>query len=202
VYGEFNDDVVVCRNAIDPAHWPTPLKAESESPVLTMLWIGSSDHLDERMMASHALRPLRERDDVHVVWMGIEPFAADKDWISYVPWTDSWTEWRKTAAALKPDVGLAFLNDAPMNRYRSDVKALEYCALGALPVLQNAEPYSHLGADMAILCRSSEWRETLVWCADNPADVILRAAVAVNEVFTNRTIAQSVHEWARAIRIV
>lgn len=200
VYSEFNDDVVVCRNAIDPAHWPDRMPCDDGRT--TFLWLSSSDHWDERMMASFMLQPLRGRDDVHVVWMGMEPFGADREWISYVPWTDSWTEWRKTAAALCPDVGIAPLNDHPMNRFRSDIKALEYCALGALPVVQDAEPFAHLWADTAIRCRSDQWRETLVACADDPVAVNLRAAVAINEVFTNRTIAQTVHEWARAIRVV
>jgi len=199
VYAEFNDDVVVCPNAIDPAHWPDRLPCDDNRT--TFAWLGSSDHLDERMMASHAFQPLRDRDDVRVVWFGIRPFAAD-DWIEHVPWTDDWFAWRKIAADMCVDVGVAFLNDAPMNRYRSDIKALEYCALGAMPVLQNAEPYEHLGSDMAILCRSDEWRATLAWCADDPEAVNLRAAVAINEVFTRRTISQHVHDWANAIRIV
>lgn len=196
VYSEFNEDVVVCRNAIEPHHWPPRKTGDGR---MTFLWLGSSDHRDERTMASFALQPLRGRDDVRVVWMGVEPFGADRDWIEYIPWTDSWTEWRSVAAALCPDVGIAPLNDASLNLYRSDLKALEYAALGAMPVLQNAEPYAHLGADMAILCHSDEWRETLVWCADNPADVGLRAAVAVNEVFTHRTIKATAGEWAHAI---
>lgn len=200
VYSELNDDVVVVPNAIDPAHWPDRMPCNDSK--LTVLWLSSSDHLDERMMASYMLQPLRDRDDVHVVWMGLEPYGADREWISHVPWTDSWTDWRKTAAALCPDIGIAPLNDHPMNEYRSDIKALEYCALGALPIVQHREPFKHLGADMAITCRSDEWRETLVWCADHPVDVNLRAAVAINEVFTRRTISQTVHDWARAIMIV
>jgi hypothetical protein len=199
VYGELNEDVRVVPNAIDPTHWPD--RGQSNDGRLTVLWLSSSDHLDERMMASYMLQPLRGRDDVRVVWMGLEPYGADREWISYVPWTDSWTEWRKTAAALCPDVGIAPLNDHPMNRFRSDIKALEYCALGALPVVQDREPFRYLGADMAISCHPDEWRETLVWCADNPVDVGLRAAVAINEVFTRRTISQTVHDWARAIRL-
>jgi hypothetical protein len=198
VYGELNDDVMVCRNAIDPAHWPE--RPEKRDERLTFAWLGSSDHWDERMMASHALQPLRGRDDVRVVWLGVRPLPVDQGWIEHVPWTDSWTEWRETAAQLCIDVGLAFLNDAPMNQYRSDLKVLEYCALGALPVVQYAEPYRHLRPGMALFCRSHEWREKLVWCADNPAEVGLCAAVAIHEVFTHRTIRQTVEEWRNAVR--
>lgn len=200
VYSEFNQDVRVCRNAVNPAHWPE--RGSRDDGRLVVLWLSSSDHIDERMMASFALQPLRERTDVHVVWMGLEPFGADREWISYVPWTDSWTDWRKTAAALCPDVGIAPLNDARMNDFRSDIKALEYCALGALPVVQDAEPFRELGADVAIKCPPDRWRETLVWCADHHDEVRLRADLAASEVLSRRTIHQTVSEWESAIEIM
>lgn len=197
IYGDLNDDVVVCRNAIDPEHWPS--RRNKTDDRMVFVWIGSADHLEERAMASRAFQPLRGREDTRCVWMGVPPFASDSDFIEYVPWIDSWDGWRTAAAELVPDVGVAPLNDARLNLGRSDLKALEYAALGALPVVQDHLAYRELQADMAMKVSTVDWPTAVQWCADHPDEVSLRGALAAATVYETRTIGRTLHQWQAAV---
>jgi hypothetical protein len=57
------------------------------------------------------------------------------------------------------DLGIAPLVDNAFNRLKSDIKVLEYTAMGLPVVASSVEPYSD--ADQAILCNPSEWYPTL-----------------------------------------
>lgn len=204
IYDEFNNDVVVCPNSVNPEDWPIgyPTAEALADERMTFAWIASSDHLDERAMAARAFEPLKDRDYVRCVWMGVEPFGTFREFIEYVPWTDSWHEWRKTALELCIDVGVAPLNDAKLNHGRSDLKALEYALLGALPVVQDHMAYATVGADIAMKTQTQEWPQRLAWCANHREDVKMRAQIAQATVLQERTIANTVEDWRKAVTFV
>jgi len=57
----------------------------------------------------------------------------------HVPWTTDVSAYRKIQNVL--DIGLAPIKENPWSACRSDLKALEYLMVGAVPILSDAIPY-------------------------------------------------------------
>jgi len=204
IYRQFNDDVVVVPNAVNPSDWPA-MPARDESDPLVFAWIGSGDHYAERAMAARAFERLEERaadGKVRCVWMGVEPFGTFRHFIDHVPWIDNWHEWRQAAVDLRIDVGIAPLNQDALNRGRSDLKAIEYAWLGALPLVQKHLAYDTVQADIAMKVGTYEWPEKVEWCARHPEDVRMRAQIAQQTVIDERTIIQTAKQWRDAVTFV
>lgn len=107
-------------------------------------WGGSISHLqDIKKISGSLIGWIMSRNDVHLYLM-----CADEIWELF----ESLPANRKRHFPLGRiedyydfvshlDIGIAPLKDTPFNRSRSDVKALEYAAHGAVPVVQATGPY-------------------------------------------------------------
>ncbi len=143
-------DLHVCRNNLPDGDWPTPVPGNGR---LRIGWMGSAQHARDIKLAGQALRWAREqghevilmghdvRDETGVT--GERALAETREWrkiISrHIPWVDP-DEYHRSA--LPFDIGLAplELNDHTLGK--SDIKAIEYAASGAVPLLQNHPVYS------------------------------------------------------------
>ncbi len=137
----------VVRNTLDLPRWTRrrDVAAPTADEPLRVLYMGTATHDGDFAMVEPSLDRLHESHpgqfEVHVV--GIGKGLPDKPWMDvlarpqtaypqFVPWL----------VGLGPfDIGLSPLLDSPFNRAKSDIKCLDYLALGSFPVVSDVLPY-------------------------------------------------------------
>jgi hypothetical protein len=194
-YSEWNDNVYVCRNSIDPDDWEDfPEREDSE--VLRIGYYGSPSHLRDYPKVKKALKWAARQDDVEVVMIGFTPPAFMG---RTLPWADNMFDARKNLAQI--DVGVAPLTRNPWADGKSDIKALEYAMAGVMPIIEDSpsyRPWKDAGWEW-MPSNEREWDEAIRDVVTYRDDVKLLAAEAKKYVLENRTIDHEITAWREAL---
>jgi len=149
VFSDVPGRVEVVPNLIDERLFAAPLRPRDEpSRPVRIVYAGSPTHMADLEMIAPALVRLVERfgRGVELHFFGCAPpdpvLAAATGWIDFF---DDYTAYARKLAELAPDIGLAPLCDTPFNRAKSNIKALEYGALGVAGVYSDLPPYQGPG---------------------------------------------------------
>lgn len=190
--------IFVCPNSVDPADWPQTLTT-SEDGVLRVGFAGSISHWIDVHLIRRAMLWASKQDGVEVWYFGQKPAGFEfVKGAHHVPWTDSVADYRKAVAAL--DVGFAPLASADRwTSSKSDVKSLEYAMVGALPVLQDAEPYRAFKGPCLRAGSAKDFERAVRWCVTHRDEVKDMAAQARDYVLKERTIQDTVWRWREAV---
>jgi hypothetical protein len=201
VYSRFSEDVRVVPNAVRPADWPE-LSPRSDDGVLRVGWLTSPAHAKTaEWILPTLLEIAAERSDVRFYWIGLlPPMHLRERGVKAFAWHDDWSDFKQRVCSLGLDVGIAPLNDDHFSRCKSDLKLLEYGMAGAMPIASAVEPYTVWAAGNVKLVERSEWKEALLWCADNQDQVRAAADAHRQHVLGSRTIHSHAFEWENAIR--
>jgi glycosyltransferase involved in cell wall biosynthesis len=163
---------------------------------VTLCWEGGSSHLQDVVMLQQPLKELRRRHafDLHLLGMD---YLCLFGFGRYTPWQRNVWDFYQ---ALDGDIGLAPLEATPFNRSRSDIKALQYAALGIPVVASDLEPYREFVVDgvTGFLVKTEEqWTARLSDLINDPA---MRAEMGAKarELAYGRTIQQGWRLWADA----
>lgn len=124
----------------------------------------------------------------------IHPPRGKTEYTSFMPWFTQNIHW---------DIALAPLRDNAFNRCKSDIKFLDYCAIGAAGVYSRVPAYTssvrHLETGWLAENEPGAWMEALdTLFSDNE----LRGQVskrATQYLLSNRTLAQRSREWVNAL---
>ncbi len=141
----------VVRNTVDPRLWrrlkaKTVKKVPSDAP-LEMVYMGTRTHDNDLKLIMPALERLQktypEEFRLHII--GVASSIDDQPWIVKHQPTDglypNFVSWFNGLQAF--DIGLSPLEDTDFNRNKSDIKCLDYLAVGAKPVVSDVEPYAN-----------------------------------------------------------
>jgi glycosyltransferase involved in cell wall biosynthesis/SAM-dependent methyltransferase len=104
---------------------------------LTVCWAGGITHLQDLVMLQEPMACLSEDHDFDLHFLGVDysPMFGGQP-TRFTDWSiDVWDYY----ASIDGDIGVIPLADTPFNDSRSDVKALEYAALG-IPVVASDVP--------------------------------------------------------------
>ncbi len=180
----------VVRNTLDLALWrsgdaPAP-ETDPDAP-LRMLYMGTTTHDGDLAMLSPVLERLHaSRPGAFVVVMvGVAKGLVERPWMRVVkPPSASYHRFVPWLVEQGPfDIGLSPLLDSRFNRAKSDIKCLDYLALGARPVVSDVEPYRVAELD-GLVDRVPEdpqaWLATLERLVDDRAR-LRRDAVGLRE---------------------
>lgn len=193
-YGQYNGNVHVCRNSIDPDDWPEPAERDE---TFRIGWYASQSHDRDEVMVRKALAWASRQPNVEIVNIGLDPgWAISRRWIG---WRDDFRSLRPELGNL--DIGVAPLVGTPMTRFRSDLKALEYAMGGAMPFVQADEPYwEWRDVEFARMCATpAEWLDAIKWAVRNRDEVRARAKRARDFVLAERTFKTEIKKWELAI---
>jgi glycosyltransferase involved in cell wall biosynthesis len=193
VVRQFNDHVYVVPNCID-ANVLVHERNVPDRP--TFGWTVSSSHLmDVEHFAGTFSHYLRRHPDADLHFIGGD----------FRPWLKAentrWTNWNAELTdyweSIDFHVGIAPLMVHPFNKARSDVKALEYAALGIPVIASNYGPYPESirhGETGLLVKQDHEWAKhlnTLLYDTETRA----RMSANAKDWASERTIQGNVWRW-------
>lgn len=139
----FNPNIEVLENCLPDSHWKTTQR-KYDKDSLVIGWAGGITHNEDLKLIVNPLLQILEvypHVELHLAgnwdWL-INPFPKNNriKVLNFVPID----QYHELLAGF--DIGIAPLIDTPFNRYKSDLKFLEYAALG-IPCLASAiVPYT------------------------------------------------------------
>nr|WP_047166561.1 glycosyltransferase [Sphingomonas sp. Y57] len=193
---------VVVPNAVDPRLWrdwrkvrPTPFAGDK----VRMLYMGTHTHGPDLALIRPALERLHaERGNAFdLTVIGIDPDLAPAPWLHRLAPPAEAVSYPRFVRWLRGqgpfDLGLAPLADNPFNRCKSDIKALDYAALGILPLVSDGPAYRAdrlLGRHM-LFAETDGWLDALRGVLDDRDGSARRAAAVEAHVWDCRVVARS-----------
>lgn len=163
-------NVITIENSLDPRLWRNtfskPLRPR-QSKVVQLLYMGSHTHEEDLNLILPALdRIAKDKlNSFQLTVIGVSSNLPNRSWLKSKTPPDSETSyprfssWMHAQAGLY-DIGLAPLVASRFNDLKSDLKVLEYIAIGAIAVASNTSGYA--ANDMTLLCQTEDdWCETL-----------------------------------------
>jgi len=143
-----NKNVVIIENTLDPRTWDYSKKQNNrDSQPLQIIYMGTVTHQSDFNMIvaaldrTYALRPR----SFELTVIGVSDALPQRPYIKCIRLLPhesvypKFTRWFSELPAF--DIGLSPLEDTPFNNAKSDIKCLDYLALGIIPVVSNLLPY-------------------------------------------------------------
>ena len=155
VYKEFNKNIKVVPNHLPKFIWGDIFPAHEyyEGGKIKILWAGSQNHFANPAIVKDAkggdfgkelmnfIRKTADVYDWHLMGAMPEELKPVKK-IKYTGWANT-HEYPKIVKDIEPDICIAPLIDNHFNRCKSNIKQLEYTAMGAPGVFSKTEPYKN-----------------------------------------------------------
>lgn len=196
-YGDVAPRAAVVANTLDPRLWRDyrkPRRALGAAGCVQLLYMGTATHdADFEMILPaldrlHADHPGRFRLTV----VGALRQAPVRDWLQLLPVpakAGDYPRFVRWLGAQGPfDVGLAPLVDGPFNACKSDIKFLDYSALGLLSLLSDVPAYASVASrpGLAVLVSNAGWHAALEDVVLGRVDMEGIAARAADYVWAER----------------
>ena len=200
----FNPNIVVLPNYLDDKNWQLkPPVQKSSDEVITIGYMGSNSHTPDLSIVASVLRELLtkyERKLKLEVWG--TPLPGELQDVEGVSWhpspTNIYTDFVKFFQTLDFDLVIAPLADNLFNRCKSNLKFLEYSAIGAPGVYSQITPYEGIiydGVNGFLAGDDSEWVEKLTRLIENP-DLRYKMAVAAQKTVQDQwLLSGNIHSW-------
>ncbi|MBU3076993.1 glycosyltransferase [Sphingomonas quercus] len=184
-------------NALDPRLWrdwrharPAPFGGDR----LHLLYMGTHTHDADLAMLRPALDRLWEErpDRFDLTLIGVAAEADGAPWLRRIGLPAEVIAYPRFVRWLRAqgpfDLGLAPLADNAFNRAKSDIKLLDYAALGLLPVVASGPAYGADPSLAALALATDDWHGALSWALDRPDEARARAAAAQDRLWATRTV--------------
>lgn len=155
VYSEYNNNIAVIPNHLPKFIWGDIYPAheyKDENEKIKILWSGSQNHFPNPQLTpgqkggdfgSELMKYIRMTTHLYEwYFVGAIPIELNdiRDKLCYIPWKNIF-EYPRAVKEIEPDICVAPLEDNPFNACKSNIKMLEYTALGAAAVYSHVEPY-------------------------------------------------------------
>jgi len=197
---QFNPNVVVVPNSIDPVLFPdVSVKRDN---TIRIVWSGGSSHYDDLAEIAPVIREiLREYPNVEYHHVG-QRFPGifkmlDSNRVFQHRWLHPEAHGYRLAT-LGGDIGLCPIKDEPFNRYKSSVKFYEYSMSGMATIARGIEPYTDdiTNEKTGLLYNSNdELKSQLVQLINDPVLRVSMARSARNYVEANRDVDAVTRDW-------
>lgn len=208
--GQYNKNTYVLPNSIDFDLWDKPADKLKTSKAIRIGWAGAQTHEDDFKMIVPAIKEIlrKYKSLVHFYFVGGVPEcvkALDDRRISY---QNNWHDILKYPAFLKRenwDIGIAPLRDNMFNRAKSNLRWLEYSAMGIPTVAGNVEPMRRSiahGRTGLLAYEPEEWVEHLSALIEDEELRKTMGKAANDKVRRDYNMKKNARLWAEVYRKV
>ncbi|MEB3350326.1 MAG: rhamnan synthesis F family protein, partial [Cyanobacteriota bacterium] len=209
--GQGQPPVSVITNGLDPRLWgrgdlgPKTPWPQANAP-LRLLYMGTPTHDPDLAPVVDAFDALHRRQPggLELVLVGGLAHGLQREWLTSVevPLTSrrypSFVPWLRQLPGCH--LGLAPLADNPFNRCKSDLKALDYAALGLSCLCSDLPPYAELSRRRLIRAVSSDgWLEALDGLREQGQALTRLAPAARRYIWRKRRSDQVGRQWLRLL---
>lgn len=201
--------VVVVPNGIDAASWLIKRPQLNSSDVTRILYCGTQSHAADWAAVRREIVLTAEfaRRPVEIVLIGVpdDPSAEQSGHLRVLSVPDrleypQFVEWILEQERFH--IGIAPLNDSVFNKAKSDIKYLEYSALGLATVASRVAPYASTirhGIDGLLASNVQEFGEMVSYLIQCPRDRDQIAARATARLRRERTLDSMSQHWVRIL---
>lgn len=139
---------VVLENRLLPWLWSTDTHKINEKT--RIVWGGSANHFSKDGSKDDFSKEIKDyinktSKDIDWYFLGAIPLdlAANKN-IKFIKWTSNYFQYVQNLKSVNADIGIALLEDNDFNKCKSNIKALEFCALNIPGIYSKISPYENL----------------------------------------------------------
>lgn len=198
----------VRRNDLDPRFWRdyrNPVSPLFTDGPIRFLYMGTATHHADLQLVLPAFERLAATNPGQFILtlIGVTSTPPEAEWLEVCSLPQTARSYpgfaRYVTRNLSFDVGLAPLARSPFNGAKSDVKFLDYCAMGLLSVVSEGEVYGQAVADgLAIGCGPSPdaWYDALAAIVERRNDVAEMRRRAVEHLWVSRNVLTDPHPLA------
>jgi glycosyltransferase involved in cell wall biosynthesis len=210
-----NPNIVIVPNTLDETLFPArdALPSKSQNGPVTIGYMGTLTHTGDLMMLVEPLRELLHSNPgrVRLELLGITTEPRVRKLFSGLPLTcldpgdnvayERFVRW--AAGSLRWDLAVAPLEDREFNRFKSDIKFLDYALLGIPGIYSNVEAYRqavvHGNTGWLSDNAPEAWYRTLAGCVENAAERGLVKAQAWAHVQQHRCLRTGARMWLEVV---
>ena len=174
-------DIVVVPNSLDEKMWGTYFKTPQERNRLRIGWSGAAIHQGDLAIITQLLQHFSGKVDW--IFMGMCPDALRpmvKEFHSFV----SYKDYPAKLNSLDLDIAIAPLEDNAFNRCKSNLRLLEYGAMGWPVVCSNVYPF-----------RTSS--PPVLACENTPEDWIQKLNLLIEDFSLRKSLGRNLNNWQR-----
>lgn len=204
-FGRFQDRILVVPNTVD--FEPPPEVAGREGACVRIGYAGTRTHDGDFEVVVPALARLRREfgKRIALVFLGCLPAGLDASEVELWGFSDDYKGYLARLAGLGIQIGLAPLRDNPFNRFKSNIKYLEYSLAGAAGVYSKSPAYEGSVQDRVtgLLVPHTEqaWYEAVKSLVQEPFLRKRLAAAARRDVQERFSPEHTRQAWDKAFRV-
>jgi glycosyltransferase involved in cell wall biosynthesis len=199
-YSAYCPDVRVMPNCLDEKAWDglrRPARTEPRAR-LRVGWAGAMQHLDDLEMIADVVRELA--NDVDWIFMGMCPDVLRPYVKEFHPFV-SYADYPAKLATLDLDIAIAPLQDNRFNESKSNLRLLEYGAMGWPVVCSDVYPFRTGNPPVCRLSNDAAlWIKTVRHLIGHPAIRGQMANDLHQWVREQHFLMKRVHEWSEALK--
>lgn len=203
-------DVRVVPNTLSRAYY-TSFSPRSRTPAepITIGFAGTSTHVGDVKMINQALLSIQQRfgpDQIRFVFWGCVPLGFENAAnVTVVNKSVPYPEYLQQLQRLGLDIALAPLEDNVFNHGKSDLKWLEYTAVGAAAVLSDVAAYQEakqLGLAEVVANDARSWEDAIARLIEDQAYRAQLQARSYDYLQQYATMEDQLGHWVRLLQDV
>lgn len=196
-YRTLANEITVIPNFISEQIWPITRNTSSFQRRLRIGWAGAGQHHADLAWLAPIIKATK--DHVQWVFFGDKPDLVHTDWIEYHA-PVSFTKYHEVLPSLNLDIGIAPLRDNPFNHAKSNLKLLEYGALGLAVICSDITPYK-LSPAIRLNNDPDVWIECIMRLCNSPTRVQTNGNNMAQWVVSNYVLERNLGSWKSVLEL-
>lgn len=196
-YKALTKDVRLVPNSLDARTWGSFVRTPPQRKRLRMGWAGAAQHLGDLKLIATVVAELAE--EVDWIFMGMCPDELRPYIKEFHPFV-SYKDYAKKLATLDLDIALAPLEDNPFNACKSNLRLLEYGAMGWPVVCSDVYPFRTASPPaMFVGTAHAEWLAAIRQLMSDPSLRAQQGAAMNQWLIDNYLLENQTDVWFHAI---